>query len=163
MPERLVFPLRHGLQLTITGEPPLRSLMNFLKAALIHFRSQRDIQRVAAYTAGSFQGRIAAADCAISYPGDAEGQNLPPAAWADAVTAIYTRVAALETLRARIADGSQPAGEPTNPVIGELLAQPSATSHLAALAMAMLDGENESASSLERAGAGDESGPTLIH
>jgi hypothetical protein len=92
VPDQRVFPLRHGLQLTITGRPSLRALGNFLKAATVHFKNQRDIQRVRFYTAGSFQGL----NCVISYPGDASGEHLSPAAWTEAVIDASAKVAALE-------------------------------------------------------------------
>jgi len=134
----LVFPLRHGLLLTIEGEPTLRSVRNFLAAAAIHFKNQRDIQRPELYTAGSFQGRLGDADGAISNPGDGTGKHLPPAIWADAVLDAHRHVSALETRRAAIESGHDSPGPDSNATIGDLLAEPSPKSHLAALALVML-------------------------
>jgi hypothetical protein len=92
VPDDSVFPLLHGLRLTLTGEPTLRAVANFLKAATVHFKNQRDIQGVALYTAGSFQAR----NCAVSNAGDSEGHYLSPAVWADALTDAYVKVTALE-------------------------------------------------------------------
>jgi hypothetical protein len=153
----LVFPLRHGLLLTINGEPSLRSVRNFLAAAVVHFKSQRDIQKPERYTAGSFQGRLGEADGAISHPGDATGNYLPPALWADAVLDAHRRVSALENLRTGTGTG-QGSGDESSPVIVELLQEPAPKSHLAALALVMLtigeDAESTDAHS---------SGPNTIH
>jgi len=157
----LVFPLRHGLLLTIDGEPSLRSVRNFLAAAAVHFKNQRDIQRPELYTAGSFQGRLGDADGAISNPGDGAGQHLPPAIWADAVLEAHRRVSALETRRAAIDSGDDSPGPESNPAIGDLLAQPSAKSHLAALALVMLTTWDEG--DPERGGAPEPSPPDTIH
>jgi hypothetical protein len=92
MPDAHVFLLHNGLQLTITGEPGLRTLVNFLKAATVHFKNQRDIQNVKLYTAGSFQAR----NYAVSHPGDSTGHYLSPAAWTEAVVDAYRKVATLE-------------------------------------------------------------------
>jgi len=134
----LVFPLRHGLLLTVKGEPSLRSVRNFLAAAAVHFKNQRDIQRPEMYTAGSFQGRLGDADGAVSNPGDATGDHLPPAIWTEAVLDAYRRVSALETRRAAIESGGNTSGNGSDPAIADLLAQPSPKSHLAALALVML-------------------------
>lgn len=98
MSDVLVFPLRNDLQLTITGQPTLHALGNFLKAAIVHLKNQRDIQKVALYKAGSFQGRVGSGDCAVSHPGDAAGDYLSPAAWVEAVTDAYFRLNALEQM-----------------------------------------------------------------
>lgn len=92
MPDELVFPLHHGLRLTVTGQPTLRAVGNFLKAATVHFKNQRDIQRVALYTAGSFQAR----NCAVSNPAEGDGHHLSPAAWAEALIDAHATVTALE-------------------------------------------------------------------
>jgi hypothetical protein len=134
----LVFPLRHGLLLTVDGEPTLRSVRKFLAAAAIHFKNQRDIQQQEHYTAGSFQGRLGDADGVISNPGDAMGAYLPPAAWADAVFDAHRRVSALETQRAEMASGMGARAGTFNDAILDLLSQPSPKSHLAALALATL-------------------------
>src|SRR3954465_4493353 len=98
MSEPLVFPLRHGVLLTINGEPTLRSVRNFLAAAMVLFKNQRDIQKPELYSAGSFQGRLGGADGALSNPGDSTGRYLPPDLWADAVLAAYRRVTALDDI-----------------------------------------------------------------
>jgi hypothetical protein len=134
----LVFPLRHGLLLTLNGEPSLRSVRNFLAAAAVHFKSQRDIQKPERYTAGSFQGRLGEADGAISHPGDATGSYLPPALWTDAVLDAHRRVSALEKLRTDSAAGQPSTGDVPSAGSIELLRDPAATSHLAALALVML-------------------------
>ncbi|MEO7270893.1 MAG: hypothetical protein ABIX28_07910 [Vicinamibacterales bacterium] len=134
----LVFPLRHGLLLTLTGEPSLRSVRNFLAAAAVHFKNQRDIQRPERYTAGSFQGRLGDTDGAISHPGDATGTHLAPALWADAVLDAHRRVSALEKIRTGSVAGEDSTGEGPNPAIVALLLDPSTKSHLAALALVLL-------------------------
>jgi hypothetical protein len=92
VPDDLVFSLHHGLRLTLTGQPTLRAVGNFLKAATVHFKNQRDIQRVELYTGGSFQGR----HCAVSNPGDSDGQYLSPAAWAEALIDAHAVVTTLD-------------------------------------------------------------------
>jgi hypothetical protein len=92
VPDLLVFPLHNGLQLTLTGQPTLRAVRNFLRAATVHFKNQRDIQGVEIYTAGSFQGR----NCAVSNPGESHGRHLPPAAWVDALLDADAKVKTLE-------------------------------------------------------------------
>ena len=134
----LVFPLRHGLLLTLTGEPPLRSVRNFLAAAAVHFKNQRDIQTPGRYTAGSFQGRLGEADGAISHPGDATGTYLDPALWADAVLDAHRRVSALEQIRTGRAAAESSTADAENPAIVALLLDPAPKSHLAALALVML-------------------------
>jgi hypothetical protein len=162
MPD-LVFPLRHGLLLTIDGEPSLRSVRNFLAAAAVHFKSQRDIQKPDRYTAGSFQGRLGEADGAISHPGDATGSYLPPALWADAVLDAHRRVSALEKLRTDLAADQAAIRDVPSAGIVELLRDPATTSHLAALALVMLTVGDEDDDPVAAGAAREPSSPDTIH
>jgi hypothetical protein len=141
--ESLVFPLRYGILLTIDGEPPLRSVRNFLAAAVVHFKNQRDIQKSELYTAGSFQGRLGDIDGAISNPGDSTGAYLPPELWADAVIKAHRRVSALEQIRSQIGTHDHAPGEGSVKAVEDLLAQPSPKSHLTALALVMLNASDD--------------------
>lgn len=67
-------------------------MASFLKAATVHFKNQRDIQRVEFYTSGSFQGR----NCAVSNPGDSDGHYISPAAWAEALIEAHAIVTTLD-------------------------------------------------------------------
>jgi hypothetical protein len=137
--ETLVLPLRNNLLLTITGQPSLRALAGFLSAAIIHFKNQQDIQQVPLYTAGSFQGRVGANDCAISHPGDTTGHYLEPAAWLEALHDARSRIDALEEMRANIPlFKNQGSGDGRIKAVIELLEQRSPASHLAALGMLLL-------------------------
>jgi hypothetical protein len=102
VPETLILPLRNNLLLTISGQPTLRALAGFLSAAIIHFKNQQDIQQVALYTAGSFQGRVGANDCAISHPGDTTSHYLAPTAWLEALRDVHGRIDGLEQMRVNI-------------------------------------------------------------
>ena len=159
----LVFPLRHGLLLTLNGEPPLRSVRNFLAAAAVHFKNQRDIQKPERYTAGSFQGRLGDADGAISHPGDASGAYLAPALWADAVLDAHRRVNALENLRTGRTASQDSSQSAPNQAIVALLHEPTATSHLAALALVMLTIDEEDPSLLANTSDGNAADPETIH
>ena len=159
----LVFPLRHGLLLTLNGEPSLRSVRNFLAAAAVHFKNQRDIQKPERYTAGSFQGRLGEADGAIPHPGDATGTHLAPALWADAVLDAHRRVSALEHLRTSSAPDQDATGDAPNPAIVELLQEPAAKSHLAALALVMLTIADENDDPLAGATNASASSQDTIH
>lgn len=139
VPETLILPLRNNLLLTITGQPTLRALAGFLSAAIIHFKNQQDIQQVPLYTAGSFQGRVGANDCAISHPGDSTGHYLAPAAWLEALRDVHGQIDALEEIRANILlFRRQGSAEGRIKTVSELLEQQSPASDLAALGMLLL-------------------------
>jgi hypothetical protein len=130
---RLDFPLRNGLQLTITGQPTLRALGNFLKAAIVHLKNQRDIQKTVLYKAGSFQGHLGDGDCAISHPGDSTGDYLSPSAWAEAVIDAYAILNRLEQMLEQLPVGEETAGDPKIRNVVATLKRGSPADHLAAL------------------------------
>ena len=133
MADPLVFSLRHDLQLTITGQPTLRALGNFLKAAIVHFKNQRDIQKAALYKAGSFQGRLTSGDCAISNPGDSTGHYLAPGAWAEAVIDAFSRLTGLEQMLANQPAAQAIGGDATG--VPATLEHGSPADHLAAFGL----------------------------
>jgi hypothetical protein len=131
--DRLVFTLRNDLRLTIAGQPTLHALGNFLKAAIVHLKNQRDIQKSALYKAGSFQGHLGAGECAISHPGDSTGDYLSPAAWAQAVVDAYVKLNTLEELLENLPDDEETETDTTRRNVIAALKRGAPVDQLAAL------------------------------
>jgi hypothetical protein len=133
----LVFTLRHGVLLTIKGEPSLLSITQFLGRVMDRFKSRTYGEPVGLYTDGPERGRLTHAEAVISNPGDAVGQYLPLQQWLEAVALAHLRAQALCLAEEEI-DRYPPSGR-GGPIerVNELLREPSEQSHLEALAIVM--------------------------
>jgi hypothetical protein len=91
--------LRHGLKLTL-AQPiehvPIYALVDLLASAINHFKDQRNVRKVAMYTAGPYRAEVGNdrevfARLEISHPGDEAQDFLSTADWTDAVIDVIFR------------------------------------------------------------------------